>query len=76
MNGRANCILGVCCDHLADRVAALAAEMETSLGCAPKDARKHAAWILRTFDLAPKGSLDKLIAAVAAHAREGFSKTD
>jgi hypothetical protein len=71
MNGRANCLLGVCCRaRSAGQKAALAEQMVEDLGCDPKEAKKYAAWIANTFDLAPSGSLEAFKSEVAKLARE------
>lgn len=84
MNGRANCILEICCapGSTAQR-AALTEEILAAgvLEAAPSEARAAnpdrardaaalAAWICRTFDLAPKGSLVAFKQEVARLARE------
>lgn len=86
MNGRANCILEVCCAPNSERQReALAAELlesgvlETGAEPAPASRAKvdreriaeHVAtWIAETFDLAPKGSLVAFKAEIARLARE------
>lgn len=86
MNGRANCILEVCCGPNSEKQrAALAAEileagcLETGAEPSPANrakvdrerlAENVAAWIQETFDLAPKGSLVAFKSEIARLARE------
>lgn len=69
MNGRANCILMVCCRQAAANQA-LADQIEEDLGCDKHEAKKHADWINKNFDLAPAGTLTALKDAIATLARE------
>ena len=69
MNGRANCLLQVCCDAPKAKKA-LADQIEEDLGCDKKESHKHATWILENFDLAPKGTLQPFKDAIATLARE------
>lgn len=65
-NGTVCCILGVCCPPgSAEQQAALEEKIQTDLGVSKDDAEKHAKWLLRTFDLAPKDSLKSLKAMFA-----------
>lgn len=86
LNGRANCILEVCClAGSAEQRAALAAELlecgALETGAEPSESNRAkvdreriaenvAAWIAETFDLAPKGSLVAFKAEIARLARE------
>lgn len=67
-NGEVCCILGVCCPPAAvrDRLVAEIAQVSgyDAAGCGP-----IADWLLARFDLAPKGSIQPLIAQIAAMAR-------
>lgn len=70
MNGEVCCILGICCPPAsAQQHEALEKEMVKDLKCSADDAKKHAAWTLKHFDLAPKGTLSPLIAEVARMAK-------
>lgn len=68
MNGEVCCILGVCCPPAA-QYEALETAIVKDLKCSPEDARKHAAWTLKHFDLAPKGKLAPLVDAVVEMAK-------
>ena len=85
MNGRANCILEICCEPgSAQQRAALTDEILHSKcldlangagGLASKldrdvVAESVATWIAETFDLAPKGSLVQFKQTIARLARE------
>jgi len=71
MNGRANCILEICCrSNSAEGRKALADQIEEDLGCDKKEAHKYADWIRENFDLMPKGSTVQLKQEIAALARE------
>lgn len=71
MNGEVCCILGVCCPpNSAASVQALAVEMEKArLYPDKKEAHACAKWMLENFDLAPKGTVAPLIAAIAKMAK-------
>lgn len=66
------CILGICCGGQNDRraKAALAAKMVREAGVPEAAAGAAAAFILDTFDLAPKGTIAPYRDVVAALARE------
>ena len=78
-DGRANCILEICCaPGSANQRAALAIEIENAglvhadRELVPNDqAHAIAAWIADTFDLAPKGSLVAFKREIARLARQG-----
>lgn len=70
MNGEVCCILGVCCPPLSQQQEdALVTEMVHDLHCTPEEARRHAQWTLKHFDLAPAGTLTALKEAIAKMAR-------
>ena len=69
MNGRANCILQVCCRQ-ADAEVALADQMVEDLSADTHEAKKYAKWMHANFDLAPKGTLQSFKDAIATLARE------
>ena len=67
MNGEVCCILGVCCPPGSDaQTVALRDAMERD---GVTDAASAAVWVLKTFDLAPHGSLTQFKADVAKMAR-------
>lgn len=68
-NGRANCILQVCC-RSGEAKQAMADQMVEDLGCDRKEADEMAGWIDDNFDLAPKGSLTEFKNEIARLARE------
>lgn len=71
MNGRANCVLAVCCPPGSARQrAALADEMIAGTGCDKAEAARMAEWVIGTFDLAPAGTLQAFKDSVAKLARE------
>lgn len=71
MNGRANCLLSVCCRaNSAEARKAMADQIEEDLGCDKHESHKHADWIIDNFDLAPKGTLQPFKDAIATLARE------
>lgn len=71
MNGRANCILSICCPARSDgQRKALADQMVEDLACSPEEARKYADWIADNFDLARAGTLTKFKADIARLARQ------
>lgn len=70
-NGKVCCALGVCCKSAAEQEDALVEEMTHGLGCDHDEARRHARWMLKEYDLAPAGTLRPLIRAVAEMARKG-----
>ena len=75
MNGHVCCLLGVCCPPGSEaQLDALATEMASDLGVQPEEVRRHAAWILKHFDLAPAGSLAQFKDAIATHARKAAQK--
>lgn len=71
MNGEVCCILGVCCPAGSDgQVNALAVELVKDGICSENpDASRVAAWVLKHFDLAEKGTLDALRASYVKHAQ-------
>jgi hypothetical protein len=81
MNGLGNCIYEICCPPRSEgAVKALAEEMEKagmgeSLATSERvvHLRSVARWVLTTFDLAPKGSLQQFKDAVRDFAREGYT---
>ncbi len=66
------CILGVCCPPGSEKQReALASALQLSESASVvAEARTYADYILDNFDLAPKGSLVELIAAIAKHSPE------
>lgn len=66
------CILLVCCGGHGERraKAALSTKLQADAGLDTVAADKAAAWILDTFDLAPKDALNPYREAVAEMARE------
>jgi hypothetical protein len=65
-----NCVLEVCCGpHTQEQYEALEAMIEHDLGKGPHKADVIAEWVLKTFDLAPAGSLSAFKAEVARLAR-------
>ena len=71
-NGEVCCILGVCCPPAAAKEK-LATELQRIGGGDKATHAACAAWILDTFDLAPKGSLELFkseIARMAKHHHE------
>lgn len=71
MNGHANCILAVCCPPgSARQVRTLAGVLVHDGVCEAAYAPKVAQWIVDTFDLAPKGTLQDFKGMIAALARE------
>ena len=84
MNGLGNCIYEICCPPRSEgAVKALAEEMEKAgmgQGIATAERVVHlraiARWMLDTFDLAPKGTLQPLKDAVRDYAREGYVKAE
>lgn len=71
-NGEFNCALGVCCceENCADkRRRALASIITKGIGDGPFTAAQMADFILNTFDLAEKGTLEPLFRSIAALAR-------
>ena len=71
MNGEVCCILGVCCPPGSDRqVDALAKEMHKDLGVDASECGRYARWVLKHFDLAPKGTVTPLIVAAAKLQRD------
>ena len=66
MNGEVCCILGVCCPAGSNEQRdALATAMANDKCVAEADAHVAAEWVLKNFDLAPKGSLRELKGAIA-----------
>ncbi len=74
MNGEVCCILSVCCPPEAAE-AALAKSLMEHVGCTEADAKKHAAFTMAHFDLAPKGTLGGLKTAIADMARKHHHET-
>lgn len=71
MNGRANCILEICCRQGSTAsLDALTDQIVEDLDCEPSEARKHATWMKKHFDLAPAGTLGALKQAIAKLALE------
>lgn len=68
-NGTANCLLEVCCPPNAatvaspDAVKALAKQMVAD-GCPREEAERYAAWMLKHFDLAERGTLQLFKASI------------
>ncbi len=70
------CILAVCCpggsakqrEALAEALASASVDEPDGIGARTTE-RRHADYVLDHFDLAPKGTLDALKAAIAALAR-------
>jgi hypothetical protein len=75
-NGRANCILQVCCRTEAEATAALSEEMVQYLDVEKAVADKCAEHMIKEYDLAPKGSLGLFKSEVARLAREGHVKRE
>lgn len=65
-NGEVCCLLGVCCPPSAQR-AALASVLEERGLCNRAQAIQVARWVLRSFDLAPAGTLRPLLKAAVKH---------
>ena len=63
------CIIGACCDPQ-KRMDALQEKIEQDLGFEPHTAKKIAKWIREHYDLAPVGTVQPLIDAIAEMARE------
>lgn len=79
MNGHANCIYAVCCPPDSDgQIQALANEISAAFPVlAPESSPVAiAAWVLKNFDLAPKGSLQSFKDAIRDLAREGYAKVN
>ena len=81
MNGHVNCILAVCCPPDSDgQRRALAEEIEAAfpaqLGGSGEFPLELASWVLKNFDLAPKGSLQAFKDEIARLAREGHVKVE
>jgi hypothetical protein len=71
MNGEVCCILGVCCPPGSEaQSAALAKELTNDMVCSDTEARVVAAWLLKHFDLAPKGTVAPIITEIAKMARK------
>lgn len=81
-NGHGNCIFGVCCPPESEsQVEALAGEIDAATGGALSKGKDEdsegwawgiARWILKTYDLAPKGSLQAFKDSIRDYAREGY----
>jgi hypothetical protein len=71
MNGEVCCILGICCPpNSAEQTNALAAELVKDKVCSENpEAHKVAHWVLKHFDLAPKGTVAPLVTEIARMAR-------
>lgn len=70
MNGEVCCILGVCCPpNSLEQEQALADALVKDGACETEHAPKAAKWVLKHFDLAPKGSLVEFKATIARMAR-------
>lgn len=71
MNGRANCLLGVCCLVGSEKQrGAMTDQIVEDTGLDKRSARTAADWFIDHLDAAPKGSLGALKAAIAKLARE------
>ena len=69
-NGEVCCILGVCCPPTEQRAAIVKALVrDTAMN--EETAEDAAEWIMRTVDLAPKGSLDALKVSFAQTKHQG-----
>jgi hypothetical protein len=77
-NGHGNCIFAVCCPPESEsQIAALAEEMGNGMSSAKGESYEDIArWVLATYDLAPKGSLQPLKDAIRDYAREGYVKAE
>lgn len=74
MNGHINCLLAVCCPPDSEgQLHALAEEIAAGIEWekAPNP-EAVAAWVLKNFDLAPKGTLQPFKDAIRDLAREGY----
>lgn len=71
-NGHGNCIFAVCCPPGSEaQTEALAGEMAKALPFLhPASLRETAAWVLKTYDLAPAGTLQSFKDAIRDYARE------
>ena len=74
--GQRNCILEICCPPRSEgAVDALAEEMAGAFPTWPGTSPAAiAAWVLKNFDLAPKGSLQAFKDSIRDYAREGYEK--
>lgn len=68
-NGKVCCLLGVCCPPGSAAQRRAFVEELAHDGITSPDAERIGTWVLANFDLAPKGTLEKLKADVAAMAR-------
>lgn len=59
------CVLEICCGANA-AVAALTTQVMKAHRCSPAEAKRHATWFAKSFDLAPKGTLGPFKKAIAA----------
>lgn len=76
-NGHGNCIFAVCCPpESEEQITALAEEMTKGLDPDTRVAsfENIARWVLATYDLAPKGSLQAFKDSIRDYAREGHVK--
>lgn len=71
-NGTANCILAVCCDPLSDKRAELLADdiVKAIPGVDRDAAFRCSHYFLKSYDVAPAGSLQSFKDAIAKLARE------
>ncbi len=71
-----NCVLEVCCGEDGKQERAIRKQLQHDLrGMTPADTDQFAAWLARSYDLAPKGSLYALKQEIARLAR-GSDYTD